>query len=169
MKFEFDIPNDFVIQFYYMQERTDQVSVNWPHGFRFVMLSSPVDAIAGFGLLLKLFGFVQSAKTVLKLTTSSRRFYFVCNSTEIVSWGWCMVGKNNHYMIEPTAMYIGPIETVESHRGKGLASQALKAAINHHVRLGNRRFYIDTHQNNFAAQKSFGHAGFGNPCGFYRR
>jgi GNAT superfamily N-acetyltransferase len=169
MKLEFDVPNDFDVQFYYVQSRTELLPVAWPQGFRFVMLSKPSDAVAIARMLLRRFKFVQTAKTFAKLITPNRRFYVIADSSEIVSWGWCTVGKNNFYRVESTAMSIGPIETVESARGKGLASQGLKAAINFHIELGSQRFYIDTHQNNIAAQKSFAHAGFGSSCGFYRR
>jgi GNAT superfamily N-acetyltransferase len=169
MKFEFDLPKDFEIQFYYLQSRVEPMAVSFPGGYRFLMLSNPMDAFAVVSLLMKAFGSAQTAKTFVKLITANRRFYIVCDSATIVSWGWCTVGKNNFYRVESDAMTIGPIETVEQSRGKGLASQALKAAINHHIDLGIHRFYIDTHQRNIAAQKSFVHAGFNQPCGFYRR
>jgi hypothetical protein len=169
MKLQFDVPDDFEVQFYYVQQRNEKMLEALPAGYRFWMLSKPSDVVPVIGMLFKRFSLLQTVKILAKLFTSNRRFYAISDSSEIVSWGWCTVGKNNFYRVESNAMSIGPIETVESARGKGLASQGLIAAINYHIALGNRHFYIDTHQNNVAAQKSFGHAGFGSPCGFYRR
>jgi hypothetical protein len=169
MKIEFDVPENFEIQYYYVLTRNAPVPISWPSGFRYLLLNKPSDAIAVVGALVKQFQLIQTLKILLKLATHNRRLYVIHDSKSIVSWGWCTVGKNNYYRVESNAMTIGPIETIESARGMGLASMGLNAAMNGHIELGFSQFYIDTHQNNIAAQKSFVKAGFGAPCGFYRR
>ena len=88
---------------------------------------------------------------------------------EIIHFGWVMTGYCRYYKIGRRDVVIGPIETLEKERGKGVATFALKNAINNLFHPGQRVVYIDTSDNNFGAQKVFQNCGFGDPVDSYLR
>jgi len=108
-------------------------------------------------------------RTIAKLATPSRQYYCVTMGDEIVSDGWVMLGKCKHYPIEPDAALIGPTWTDPDKRGKGLATFALRSAINALFLRGYDVSYIDTSTDNVAMQRVIARCGYGPPVATFPR
>jgi GNAT superfamily N-acetyltransferase len=168
-RIELEVPAHLQAQLVYRMERAQPYAVQFPDGYVFSSLFTAADALAAFSRLKNTYGLAGAVKAVLKLATARRFAYLVHKEGKVVSTGWCMLGQSKFYDTEPHALTIGPIETSESVRGLGLATLAIQAAINAHIARGCRVFYIDTHQNNVAAQRVFAKCGWGTPVGAYLR
>jgi ribosomal protein S18 acetylase RimI-like enzyme len=168
MKVILDVPDHLPYQLVYRSERTAPFEVT-DGSERFLFLHTGTDGLRHFGELSQRFGKVGALKTVMKLFTRSRSFYFVTDGGRVVSDGWCTLGRCGYYKIEPNAVVIGPIWTSDECRGRGLATRALMLAMNDLYRRGTKVFYIDTAKTNTPAQKVFAKCGFGPPMALYIR
>jgi GNAT superfamily N-acetyltransferase len=169
MQVELTVPDGLQSQFVYRMVRDAPFAAHWPAGHAFVFLSGAGAAAAHFALLKNAYGTAGAIKAALKLATARRTAYLVHRGGTVVSTGWCMLHQSKFYDTERSAITIGPIETSASVRGLGLASLALQAAIDAHLRRGARIFYIDTSQGNLAAQRVIAKCGWGPPVGAYLR
>lgn len=99
-------------------------------------------------------GLRATVKMIAKVATPSRSYYAVLCEGRILSDGWITAGKCRLYTIGAQDRVIGPIETHERERGRGLAHASLTRAANHCLRQGAEWVYIDTTQSNVASQKT---------------
>jgi GNAT superfamily N-acetyltransferase len=166
---ELQIPANLHVQFVYRMVRTTPYRAEFPAKFTFLFMANALDGLRNFSLLRQAFGTAGAIKAVLKLVTWRRTAYVVSRDGEVVSSGWCTRHQFIYYRTELSSVTIGPIETAESVRGRGLASLALQAAIDQHIARGTSIFYIDTSQGNFAAQRVFEKCGWGAPVAAYLR
>jgi ribosomal protein S18 acetylase RimI-like enzyme len=164
-----DVPDNISFQFVYRMERRALCDVALEREFRFVFLHSLGDGLASFRELVSRFGRAFTLKGLLKLASTSRSMYAITQDREVLSYGWCTVGKCKYYRVESASVVIGPIWTSDSVRGKGLATKALQLAVNEYIRRGRSLFYIDTEKTNHPAQRVFEKCGFGKPVALYFR
>jgi GNAT superfamily N-acetyltransferase len=108
-------------------------------------------------------------KAILKLCTKNRLFYCMLKQGQVAATGWCSVSFCRHYKVDPGSAVIGPIWTAEHLRGRGIATLALKQALNALMQRGLRIFYIDTAGDNLASQRVIAKCGFGPPVALYIR
>ena len=135
----------------------------------FVLFKNPVLFLMFAQPLLKLMGTSGYLRSLVKLITVRRSFYCVFLKEEAVATGWCTTSFCRHYPVEPGAVVVGPIWTSPDVRRRGLATFALKNAINCHRMSGHRVFYIDTSTDNPASQKVIEKCGFGRPVKYLPR
>lgn len=135
----------------------------------FVLFKNPLVFLLYASPLLKLAGFLGYARSLVKLVTRNRFFYCVFLKDEVVATGWCSTSFCRHYPVEEGAVVVGPIWTSPEVRRRGLATFALKNAINYHHMCGHRVFYIDTSTENLASQKVIEKCGFGRPVKYLVR
>lgn len=135
----------------------------------FAVLRGFGSGLVGLGYLKRLHGPAGALKSLLKVCTARRFFYLALEDDEVVSTGWCTKAPCKHYQIEPQAVVIGPIWTDPGQRRRGLATYALKNAINECVQNGFQLIYIDTSRDNIGAQRVFANCGFGEPVQRYPR
>jgi len=115
------------------------------------------------------FGAFGLLKARLKLLVGRRVFYGVFGDGRLQHYGWVAFGFCKYYRVEKDSAVVGPIWTVESSRGMGLATTALRRVVNRVLAKGCRRIYIDTSEDNIACQKVIWHCGFDTLAGTYLR
>ena len=147
----------------YRQERDTLFSVDPIAGFSFCLLRRPGDVLPVLGALRSRYGAARLAKTVLKLATPIRELYCVLHEGEIVHDGWLTISRCTAYWVEEDAVVLGPANTTERWRGKGLAPYAIRLAMNSVIERGHRIFYADTADDNLASQRLIAKCGFGDP------
>ena len=150
-------------QLVFRQKRSDLLPVSERSDVDFVFLVSPLQAVARWSLLRRSLGWRGTIKAAAKLATGRRSLYLLARTGRVVSTGWCNRGLCNHYPVEPNAVVVGPIWSEAECRGQGLATFALKKAINTLVGRGHRLFYIDTFETNLSCQKVIARCEFGAP------
>ena len=129
----------------------------------FILVDGVKPLVRHFTLIKRHAGLLAACRVLLKILTPSRVFYFVVREASIVSTGWITVGQCKHYAIGRNDVVIGPLETAESQRGKGLASLALNAAMSAMTARGHRAAFVDTSVENGAMQRVLEKCGFGDP------
>ena len=105
------------------------------------------------------YGSASAAKMVAKVATARRSYYCAVRGSRIVSDGWITRGSCKLYQIGAQDFVIGPIETVPSERGHGLAHACLVRAINHCLNRGAEWVYIDTTDDNYASRRTIEKSG----------
>jgi len=128
----------------------------------FVFVRGITGISANFMAWGRTLGWPGAVKTALKVLSGKRLFFGVKSGNSMVQSGWANIGFCRHYVIESDSIVLGELWTAPEHRGKGLASVALRRVI---VRLhdcGFKRFYIDTKLDNPASQRMIEKAGFSN-------
>ncbi len=123
-------------------------------GLSFCLLRRPGDVRPLLGALRSRYGAARLAKTVLKLATPIRELYCVLHAGEIVHDGWLTISRCTEYWVEEGAVVMGPINTTERSRGKGLAPYAMRLAMNSLMERGHRIVYADTAYDNLASQRA---------------
>jgi RimJ/RimL family protein N-acetyltransferase len=169
MKFELDIPETADVQLVFRLQRAHCYEATLPNGYTFSFINTVSDALTEFSALKAQSGLAWVMKCLIRLSTKKRAVYVIMFDGKVASIGGCAAGICKHYRIEKNAMAIGPIETVEAHQGKGLASIGMQLAMNEYIVKGIGTFYIDTQRTNTAAQKTFAKCGFGSPIALYWR
>lgn len=162
------IPDDLSFQMVYRQVRAGPLDVS-SEGFDFFHLTSFGEGLRHRNLLAQRFGIPGTMKALAKLCTGRRSLYLAVAGSEVVSDGWCTLGRCAHYYIEPTAAVIGPIWTSNNFRARGIATRVLKMAMNELHGAGVSIFYIDTEKTNAPAQRVFEKCGFGLPLAVFIR
>jgi predicted GNAT family acetyltransferase len=164
-----DVPSDRAYQLVYRQERTEQLDVPPRPDLDFVFMTSPGPALRHGAALRRHLGLAGWFKTLLKLASGRRWFYAVFQEGQAVSTGWCSKGFCVPYRVESDAVVIGPTHTSAQVRGQGIATHALRQAINALVEAGQRLFYIDTSNGNIQSQRVIAKCDFGPPVLTYPR
>lgn len=169
---EFSVHQDIELQYVYRQFLRNAKAV--PEGgtertFKVVNRNNLTEF--PFRQFHKLHSIKLAVKALLKLFVGKREYYFIFedHDREIITDGWCNFGFCSHYAVEFDSIVVGEIFTPEPYRGQGLSAQALASIISRHRNSTLRYVYIDTHKENFAAQRVFAKAGFGDPVFLFRR
>ena len=157
------IPATHAYGLIYRQARDELFSVEPMAGLSFCLLRRPGDVRPLLGALRSRYGAARFAKTVLKLATPIRELYCVLHDGEIVHDGWLTISRCTEYWVEEGAVVVGPINTTEQWRGKGLAPYAMRLAMNSLMERGHRIVYVDTANDNLASQRAIAKCGFGDP------
>lgn len=134
-------------------------------------------ALPGFAVIDTPLAFIRHAHRMLayqgagaikqfaKSFSRRRPCYILIDQGRVVSFGTLAVGFCRHYPVEDDAVVIGTVWTDEDMRGRGFATLAIRAAMNHMFLLGTRKFYIDTAQSNRPMLRSIEKLNFGMPTG----
>ena len=155
-------------QFIYKIQR-QQLQVDEPLA-SLVLLDSGMALLGHFPLLVKRLGAVKAFKLGLKVLSGRGAYYAVIEDKQLLSDGHVTFGYCNHYQIASSDAVVGPVETLEAARGRGLATKALAACVRTlFERHGVTAVYIDTAETNLAMQKVIEKVGFGPACDAYDR
>lgn len=128
----------------------------------FFILTNPFITLRHSRSLIHYFGLKGFCKQLIKSTLGNRVFYgFLSDKGELISCGYLNIGFCKFYEVSTHDVVIGSIWTNPEHRGKGLATKGIMAAINEMMARGYRSFYIDTQTTNAPMLKSISHLGFG--------
>ena len=136
-------------------------------GVVFHLAAGPLSVPKLLRPLLSRFGFAELVKITLKLATRKRQLYLFIGDGKVAHFGWLNIGFCGYYKVEEGDVTIGPIWSDKSMRGRGLATEGLKRAVNAMFERGHRVFYIDTSEDNIPAQRAIAKAGFGDPVDYY--
>ena len=132
-----------------------------PAGISFRLVESLVGALQIAPAYLTIYGPAATAKMIAKLAIAGRSYYAAFEDPgRIVSDGWILQGRCRFYPVGPRDCVIGPIQTVEQWRGRGVAHAILVRAANSCIRGGAPWVYIDTTEDNFASRKTIAKSGF---------
>jgi RimJ/RimL family protein N-acetyltransferase len=74
-----------------------------------------------------------------------------------------MISSCSAYRIEKEGVVIGPINAAPQWRGRGIAPDALRMAMNALLERGLGIFYIDTSHTHAASQRAIAKCDFGDP------
>lgn len=124
------------------------------------MIDGPRAGLANLRRLAARFGAPAAARIVARSLRANRLFFCTPTAGAIACSGTLSLGFCNFYPVEPDAVVIGTIETVPESRGRGLATMAIRAAMNAMIARGFGRFYIDTQDDNVAMLRSIAKLGF---------
>lgn len=115
-----------------------------------------------FTCLSRAWGLLEAVKAALKLATRRRNLYLFMEeqSGELASYGWVSIGFSSHYPVSERDIVIGPIWTLPSSRGHGLASAGLLLCQRAMFERGHTVFFIDTRESNAGCVTAAGRAGF---------
>lgn len=163
------VPAHLNYQLIFRQELARPMAQAARRELEFAFLDCPLKALLLLGPLARDLGPAGLIKALLKLCTPSRTLYVIVEQGRVTTSGWITAGHCRHYLIEKNAAIVGPINTPADQRRRGLASYALRAAMNECHFRGWPIIYIDTDKHNVAAQKTFAKCGFGEPMGLYPR
>lgn len=164
-----EIPEPLGYQLVYRQERDQPFELPLRPQAEFVMVFNAAQALRHLGVLRRHFGALGLGKVLAKLLSGRRAFYFMMEKGQLLTTGWCTVGRCRYYPIEPTGVVIGPIWSSLAARGQGLATRALHRAMNTLQQRGRRIFYIDAFMANQASHRVIAKSDFGAPVSAYLR
>lgn len=116
-----------------------------------------------------LFGVGGALKVWLKLFTRRRRLFCANYNGALSHYTWTTLGRSRYYWIENDAVVIGPIWTASDVRGRNVAVEVLKTAVNSLIAQGQTVFYIDTSPTNDACLRVISKCGFSGPVGSFLR
>lgn len=119
--------------------------------------------------LVPMKGLGEKMKLAVKICSGRRYFYYVTQNGQVLHTAWVSLGFCRHYCVAKTDTVIGPIWTTPAGRNMGVATFALKMAINFLIHQGKLIFYIDTSEENISCQKVISNCGFGAPINHYER
>ena len=134
---------------------------------RFVLAAGPGDLFPCLSQALGVFGLSGTVKAFAKLCTAKRMLYFTLTDNNISHYGWINIGFCRGFHIEPNEVFIGPIETPPKYRGHGLATFAMKHALNALLQRGFKIVYGNAQWDNHASIKVMEKCGFGAPVTAY--
>lgn len=157
------IPAGHPYQLVYRMERSDPFVDGAPAGVQLTLLSSPSQILRLAAGLWSWFGLSGLVKTCLKLLARDRFLYVAQRDGRVVHSGWLRVGQCRHYPVGANEVVIGPVATASECRGMGIATAALRYAVNRMLAQGHTAFYIDTAGDNFSMQKVIAKCAFGAP------
>lgn len=163
------IPGELAYQLVYRQERDEPFSLGERDDVSFIFVAAPNRLWPHRAALREILGGSGFLKSLAKLCTKRRLFYCALHGREVAATGWCSVSFCRYYKVEPGSVVIGPIWTTEHMRKRGIATHALKQALNALVKKGHRIFYIDTSGENLPSQRVIAKCGFGPPVALYIR
>ena len=138
-------------------------------GVKFVFCQGPLDVVRNWSQLRTLFSFTSLLKSLAKLISPNRQFYFMAQSGKVLHHGWTSTSFYRHYKVCPNDVVIGPIWSAESARGRGIATAAIQRVINRLRARGHRVFFIDTSSTNAPRLRVINKLGFGKPIAVYLR
>lgn len=137
----------------------------------------PVLVVTSFGQLvrwcpslLRVLGTKEFCKFTIKLLRGDKAIYFYQQAGQIQSYGIITFGYCKLYQVDNTDAVIGPVNTLASFQGKGLATKTLKAAV--HWLFTERQcqaVYIDTSELNHPMQQVIRKSGFPEAIGYFTR
>ena len=133
----------------------------------FVMLDSFSKTLKHISIMTAHLGVSKSLVQLIKSFFPSRNFYFLKQDGVVINCGELTVGFCRFYDVKSTDVVIGSLWTDPKHRGKGLASRGMQAAINFMIANGWSNFYIDTQENNVGMLKAIEKIGFQHPITYY--
>jgi hypothetical protein len=163
------VPADMRYQLVYRQERSrpfDEKSIAG-HEFHFIGFSTGLLKV--FRAATGAMGMAEAVKAALKLLTRKRYLYLFTTEGRVSHYGWVNLGFCNHYEVAARDVVLGPIWTGVSDRGLGLATEALKRAMNAMIEKGCTVFFIDTGDENLPCQRAIAKASFPPAAGAYLR
>lgn len=132
-----------------------------PAGISFRLVETLAGALRVAPAYLAIYGPAATAKMIAKLAVPGRSYYAAfAPPARIVSDGWIRKGRCSFYPVGPRDCVIGPIQTVEQWRGRGVAHAILVRAANGCIRRGAPWVYIDTTEDNLASQRTIAKGGF---------
>jgi len=161
------VPDGLSYHLIYRQERSEPITVEDRSDLSFVLVESPLGALAHLRALRLAYRPAQLANALLRLCSGKRKLRVTFHGGRIAHLGWCWVSVCRPYPVAPGDVVLGAGFTVEGFRGQGVATYAVKCALNAMIERGYRTFYIDTSRDNLAAQRVFEKCGFGEPVSLY--
>lgn len=105
----------------------------------------------------------ERIKLAVKIAVGRSVFFAIGQPGGLATTGVLALGYCSYYPVEPEAVVITSLETDPARRGEGLATRAIKGAMNAMIARGRTLFYIDTQKGNIAMQRSIEKLGFGPP------
>ncbi len=96
-----------------------------------------------------------------------RPCFILVRNGSVANFGTLSIGFCKDYAVENDAVVIGTIWTDEEMRGTGLATLAIRAAMNYMIDQGRHTFYIDTAVVNKPMLRSIEKLEFGEPSGTF--
>ncbi len=147
----------------YRRTLTERFSENNNLQGTFAFISNPLPFIRFTIPWLKTFGLRSFLICLAKLATGKRTLYIWHLNKDLAHLGWLNFGFCKHYPVEKSDVVIGPIWTAKQHRGRGLATESMKRALNICFSLESTTFLIDTTDNNKACQKVIKNTDFPAP------
>lgn len=163
------VPKEFWYQFVYRQKRAQPIRDEEAPGYAYHFVRRVGQLAPLAGALRRYFGPIGFLKLAAKVLSGKRAFYCMVKDGQVGSYGWATTSFCRAYWMAPGDIVIGPCFTDSAHRGKRLASISMKKAINSLMAEGARVFYIDTSNDNVAAQKMIAKCEFGPPVALYIR
>ncbi len=130
----------------------------------FAVIDTPLAFIRHAHYMLAYQG-AGAIKQFAKSFSRRRPCYILIDQGRIVGFGTLAIGFCRDYPVEDDAVVIGTVWTDEAMRGRGLATAAIRAAMNYMIARGTRKFYIDTAQSNYPMLRSIGKLEFGVSSG----
>ncbi len=140
-----------------------------PDGVRFCFARFSHTIFMNWDVLRSVFSVPQLLVLAVKTMTPSRIFFALMTEDAVVHYGWVSIGFCRYYDVAEGDSVIGPIWTVPSARGTGLATLALLQVMENMRSLGFSTFYIDTSEDNLSCIKAIKRGGFGEAWGEYQR
>jgi len=156
-------------QLIYRQVREEPFEIVPLEGCRFFFAEKAIRLLAVPMPVVKCFGIAGAVKTFVKLLSGKRCLYGVVSGGQLVHHAWVSLGFCQFYDVGGGDCVVGPIWSHASSRGKGVATWALKQAINKLIERGRDVFYIDTSEDNVPCIKVAEHCGFGPAVRTYDR
>ena len=127
------------------------------------MVDRPVVFLSHGVFLIRALSPLEAIKLFAKSFTASRCFFFIRAGKVLLSHGSLAISFCRYYPVAKNDVVIGTIWTEPSMRGRGLATRAIRSAMNAMIMSGYSSFYIDTQETNHAMQRSIAKLGFGDP------
>lgn len=169
MHVNLQIPEGMAYQLVYRVESRDHAPVSFPPGVAFHWVDRVAPLLRHWRLWAGALGAPGTVKACLKILAGRRALYGVAHGGVLGHFGWVTLSRCRHYHIEPYAAVVGPVMTLEAHRGRGLATLGLRSVRQCLLARGWPVVYIDTGGDNLAMQTVIARCGFGAPVGVYPR
>lgn len=128
------------------------------------MVSSVADWGRWFIPIMRILGPVDTVKLFIQWLRANKSIYFWAENNQIKSYGIISFGYCKLYNVEPDSAVIGPVNTLSSCQGRGLATLTLCFATERLFKdRGCSAVYIDTAENNLKMQRVIEKVGFSGP------
>lgn len=128
------------------------------------------DWLSWFFPLLYVLGTVETLKVFIQWFRQRKTIYFYAEDRRIQSYGIISFGYCKLYPIEQTAAVIGPVNTLATCQGRGLATRTLRYAVNWLLMQRScSAVYIDTAETNLPMQRVINKVGFTGPIDTFPR
>lgn len=96
-------------------------------------------------------------------------YFYVLDRGRVVHASRARVTRTGMPPLLGAGIVVGPVRTDADHRGRGIATFAIRHAINVMVARGHRRFYMSVAEGNVASRRMIEKSGFGPPAAERRR